>query len=113
MRMPSVGLGDQAMVTVDEFSRLVSGIYAAALTPQSWGLAMRVIQRTFDGSNASGLVMPDGAAWSVDNSTIPPRVAQSYHDYYYRLDHVVAAVEQGPVGAVRTGTELMPLVRRS
>jgi DNA-binding CsgD family transcriptional regulator len=101
------------MVTVEDFSRLVSGIYAAALTPQQWGPAMRVVQHTFDGSNASGLLMSDGSAWSIDNSTLPPRIAQSYEEYYYRLDRVLAALEQGPVGAVRTGTELMPLVRRS
>jgi DNA-binding CsgD family transcriptional regulator len=113
MRMSFAKSGDQAMVTVDEFSRLVSSIYAAAVTPQHWGSAMRVIQRTFDGSNASGLLRSDCAAWSVDNSSLSPRIAQSYHSFYHRLDHALAAVEQGPVGAVRAGTALMPLLRRS
>ena len=51
--------------------------------------------------------------WSIDNSTIPARAAQSYAEYYYQLDYVLQAVERGPVGVVRTGTELMPLVRRA
>jgi hypothetical protein len=34
-------------------------------------------------------------------------------EYYYHLDRVLVAVESGPAGAVRTGSELMPLVRNS
>jgi hypothetical protein len=85
MRMPLAKSGDQAMVTIDEFSRSVSSIYAAAVTPQHWGSAMRMIQRTFDGSNACGLLMSNCGAWSVDDSALSPRVAQSYHSYYYCL----------------------------
>ena len=33
------------MVTVEDFSRLVSGIYAAAVTPQHWRMAVRDIHR--------------------------------------------------------------------
>jgi DNA-binding CsgD family transcriptional regulator len=99
------------MVTVEDFSRLVSGIYDAAVTPQHWEAALREIYRTFDGSGV-GLLMADGAAWSHLNSTLPAEAAKSYAEYYYRLDHVLAAVERGPAGAVRTGTELMPLVRK-
>jgi DNA-binding NarL/FixJ family response regulator len=57
--------------------------------------------------------MTDGADWSLDNSTIPAGAARSYAEYYYRLDRVLGAVERGPAGAVRTGSELMPLVRKS
>ena len=38
-----------AMVTVEDFSRLVSGIYAAAVTPQHWEPAIRDIHRTMGG----------------------------------------------------------------
>ncbi|MCW2686035.1 MAG: hypothetical protein JWR37_925, partial [Mycobacterium sp.] len=34
------------MVTVDEFSRLVSDVYAAAVTPQHWEAAIDGIRRT-------------------------------------------------------------------
>ena len=38
------------MVTVEDFSRLVAGIYAAAVTPQHWEAAIRDIHRTLDGN---------------------------------------------------------------
>ncbi len=41
------------MVTIDEFSRLVSGIYAAAVTPNHRGSALRDIHRTLGGSAGS------------------------------------------------------------
>jgi DNA-binding CsgD family transcriptional regulator len=100
------------MVALEEFSRLVAGIYAAAVTPQHWEAALRDIYRTMAGT-VGGLTLPEGATWSIDNSTIPRAFARSYAEYYNRFDHVVAATQQGPVGTVRTGTELMPLVRKS
>ncbi len=45
------------MVTVEEFSRLVSGVYAAAVTPQHWAVALADISRILD---ASGCGTPDG-----------------------------------------------------
>ena len=98
------------MVTIDEFSRLVSGIYAAAITPQHWEVAIREIHRTLGGTN-SGLFSDRGTS-SVQN-TVPVEAAQSYAEHYHRLDRVLRAVERGPVGAVRAGSELMPLVRKS
>lgn len=98
--------GVVAMVTVDRFSRLVSGIYAAATTPEHWERALREIHRTMGGT-AGGLVMAEGATWSIQSSVLSVEVAQSYAEHYCRLDHVLDAVEKGPVGAVRTGTELI------
>jgi hypothetical protein len=90
------------MVTVDEFSRLVSGIYAAVLTPRHWEHAIREIHRTMGGTGGS-LLIADGAIWSIQSSTIPERARGSYAEHYCRLDHVLASVENGPVGAVRCG----------
>jgi DNA-binding CsgD family transcriptional regulator len=100
------------MVTVEDFSRLVSGIYAAAVAPDQWEAALGEIRRTLDGT-ASGLFMADSTVWSVLDSTLPADAAKSYAEYYHRLDYVLAAVGRGPPGAVRTGAELMPLVRKS
>lgn len=100
------------MVAVEDFSRLVASIYAAPATTQRWQNALREIHRALGGSVA-GLLMTEGSAWSLDNSTLPEAAAQSYAKYYYRLDRVLEAVECGPTGAVRTGSELMPLVRQS
>lgn len=100
------------MVTVEDFSRLVSGIYAAAVTPQHWELAIRDIHRALGGTGGA-LLIAKGSSRSHLTSTLPMEASESYAEYYHRLDHVVGAVEHGLVGAVRTGTELMPLVRKS
>jgi DNA-binding CsgD family transcriptional regulator/PAS domain-containing protein len=100
------------MVTVDEFSRLVAGVYAAAVTPQHWVTATREICRALDGTSG-GLATANGAMWSIQNSALPASAVESYGEYYGRLDRVLDALEKGPVGAVRTGTELIPLVRKS
>ena len=100
------------MVTIDDFSRLVSGIYAAAVTPEHWEVAIREIHRTLGGT-AGSLVMADRAVWSILDSTLPVAAVTSYAEHYCHLDHVLAAVKKGPVGAVRTGTELVAPYRNS
>jgi DNA-binding CsgD family transcriptional regulator/PAS domain-containing protein len=97
---------DVAMVTVDEFSRLVCGIYAAATTPEHWERAIGDIQSTFGGSGGS-LLLGAGTVWSFRNSTLPQAALESYAEHYFRLDYVHSAVEKGPVGAVRTGPEVV------
>jgi DNA-binding CsgD family transcriptional regulator len=94
------------MVTVEDFSRLVSGIYAAAVTPQHWQLAIRDIHRTMGGTGGS-LLLGDGAVWSFQNSTLPVAALKSYAAHYAPLDYALAAVEKGPVGVVRTGPEIV------
>jgi DNA-binding CsgD family transcriptional regulator len=100
------------MVTVEDFSRLVSGIYAAAVTPQHWEGAIRDIHRTLGGTGGA-LTMVDGVVRSIQDSILPAGAAKSYAEHYCRLDFVLAAVENGPVGAVRTGTELISPIRNS
>ena len=95
------------MVTVDEFSRLVSGIYAAAVTPQHWELVTRDLIGTLDCAGG-GLVIADGSSRWLVGAIVPPEAAKSYAEHYSGLDHVLAAVEQGPVGALRAGDELIP-----
>ena len=91
-------------VTVEDFSRLVSGVYAAAVTPQHWEATIREVHRTMGGLGAS-LCMADGAIWSIQNTSMPEHAAKSYSEHFCRIDPVLAAVEKGPVGAVRTGNE--------
>jgi DNA-binding CsgD family transcriptional regulator/PAS domain-containing protein len=90
------------MVTVEGFSRLVAGIYAAAAAPDHWVSAIGDINRALGGTGGS-LISGDRAV----RSTIPREVFESYAKHYYRLDYVLAAVEAGPVGAVRTGPEVV------
>lgn len=89
------------MVPVEDYSRLVSGIYAAAVTPYQWGRALRDVVETLDGTGG-GLVFADGSNRWLE-PVIAPEAAKDYAEHYSRLDHVLAAVEKGPVGAVRCG----------
>lgn len=100
------------MFTVEGFSRLVAGIYAAAIAPQHWESAIRDIQRTI-GGNGGALLTAEQSVWSIQNSILPVGAAAGYAAYYHRLDTPMAAVEKGAVGTVRTGTELVIPIRRS
>ncbi len=94
------------MVTIDDFSRIVSGVYASVLTPEEWDETMTDIGRTL-GSSTAALVVTEGDTRLLKYADMPAAAARSYAQHYARLDHVLAAVETGPVGAVRTGAELM------
>jgi DNA-binding CsgD family transcriptional regulator/PAS domain-containing protein len=94
------------MVTVDEFSRLVSDVYAAAVTPQQWEAAIDGIRRTMGGRHGA-LATGGEPMRSIVAATLPNEAGKRYVEYYHRLDYVLAAVERGPVGAVRTGSEVM------
>jgi DNA-binding CsgD family transcriptional regulator len=96
----------RAMVTVEDFSRLVAGIYAAAVTPQHWEAAIRAVHRALGGMGGT-LVIADGGGWSILDSSMPAAASKSYTEHFYRVDHVLAAVDKGPVGAVRTGSEVI------
>ena len=85
--------------------RLVAGIYESLVTPEHWGLATRDIHHTL-GAAHGALLITDGEGRSVLRLTLPLEAGTSYLEYYQRLDYVLAAVEKGPVGVVRTGSEL-------
>jgi DNA-binding CsgD family transcriptional regulator len=94
------------MVTVEDFSRLVSGVYAAAVTPQDWAPALDEIRRTLGGTIGT-LIESAGGVWSIQATTAPAEVGKAYAEHYCHLDYVLAGVEKGPIGAIRTGTELI------
>lgn len=98
------------MVTVSNFSRLVSAIYAAAVTAERWDATLAELVKAFDGT-AAGLALarpaPGTAEIQVRNIGADPSAKRTYNEYYGRLDHVAAAITHGPVGLVRTGTELI------
>ena len=99
-------MGDPAMVTIEDFSRLVAGIHAAAITSQQWESVIRDVVGTLD-ATGGGLVFADGSSRWLVGAIVPPEAAQSYAEHFSRIDHVLAAVEEGPVGAVRAGGELI------
>lgn len=94
------------MSSVGEFSQLISGIYSAVLDPEQWDSSMAAIARAF-GAHTASLVSFDNDSRIIKHAQMPPAAAQAYAAHYQRLDHVLCAVETGPVGAVRTGAELM------
>jgi hypothetical protein len=95
------------MVTVKDFSALVSAIHAATIRPSEWDVATTNIAQMFDGTTAV-LVVADGDS-RINKSAplLPAEAASSYAEYYCRLDHVLAATEQRQVGVVRTAAELV------
>jgi len=94
------------MRAIDEFSQLISRIYSAALMPDEWDPAMAAIAGAFAAHTAS-LVLSDNVSRTLKHAQMPTCTAQAYAAHYERLDHVLYAVETGPVGVVRTGAELM------
>ncbi|MEB3022400.1 helix-turn-helix transcriptional regulator [[Mycobacterium] crassicus] len=93
------------MTAVDEFSQLMARIYSAVLAPEQWDSCMTAIGHAFD--SGAALVVTDGAARVLNPAAIPADAAATYAAHYSHLDHVLATVEAGPVGAVRCGAELM------
>jgi len=98
------------MIRVDEFSRLVSAIYATAVAPGQWDSVLRGLVRAFDG-RGSGLVTSTTSKRRVDTMLRQvggePTALATYNEYYGRLDFVADVVERAPVGHIHTGTELV------
>ncbi len=94
------------MVAVEEFSRLVAGVYAAAITPQRWSSTVHDLQQTF-GATACSLLEADGAIWAFQDSTIPQAALDAYREHYCHSDYVLAAVHTSAIGVVRTGPEII------
>jgi DNA-binding CsgD family transcriptional regulator len=94
------------VVALDEFSRLVAGIYRAAVSPGQWQGAIRDVQRALDGKGGALLIRSE-SIWSWEDSTLPAPTLDSYTRHYHKLDYAIAAVAHGPAGAVRTGREIL------
>ncbi len=100
------------MVEIDDFSRIVSAIYASAITPENWIVAMADVRRTLDAQSAA-LLLADGTSRSLKSGSLPPEARKTYLDYYRQIDYVLDAVEEGPVGLIRSGQPLIALKARS
>ncbi|GAB2660541.1 LuxR C-terminal-related transcriptional regulator [Prescottella soli] len=90
------------MISLDEFSRLVSAIYATTVAPEQWDSVLRGLVRAFDG-RASGLLTSRRAIRQVG---VEPSM-RTYNEYYGQLDYVAEAVVRAPIGRIHTGTELI------
>ena len=100
------------LVTLDEYSRLVSAIHDAAVTPDHWNAAMTAVRACLGGISAA-LVIAENGSRDIKSANLAPDARQTYLDYYREFDYVLAAVEHGPVGATHTGDALIALNPRS
>lgn len=100
------------MVTLDEFSHVVSAIHAAAVTPEHWVDAMSAVRAAL-GAATGAMLMADGADRSSDRASMPPEALRSYTLYYRRLDYVLDTVEKSPVGMIHDGGSLVDANPRS
>ncbi|KAA0102473.1 LuxR family transcriptional regulator [Mycolicibacterium sp. P1-18] len=99
-------------VTLDEYSRLVSTIHDAAVTPDHWNAAMTAVRASVGGISA-GLIIAENGTRDIKSANLAPDARQAYLDYYRGCDYVLDAVEHGPVGATHTGAALIALNPRS
>jgi DNA-binding CsgD family transcriptional regulator len=94
------------MVTIDEFSRLVSHVYAASISPANWTQALSDISLVLD-AIGSGIITASGGDRAPLCSTIPAEALVTYRAYYREIDYVLDDVEAGPVGLIRGAAEII------
>lgn len=94
------------MVTIDEFSRLVSHVYAASISPANWTQALSDISHVLD-AIGSGIITASGGDRAPLCSTIPAEALVPYRAYYREIDYVLDDVEAGPVGLIRGAAEII------
>lgn len=99
------------MVTLEEFSRVVSGIYDAAVRPEEWEDALHRIRQLVGGVGAMIVSAPESSRAVRFATTLPTEAGTSYQQYYHFLDNELLAVEHGPVGTVRSSGELAAVGR--
>jgi hypothetical protein len=97
------------VVTVEDFSRVVSSIYDSAVQPGHWTATMAELHTMFEATGGVGLVVADGVSRAPQSVTIPTDALSEYADYYRHIDFLLEAVENGPVGQVRSCQELVAL----
>ncbi|TRW82779.1 helix-turn-helix transcriptional regulator [Mycolicibacterium sp. 018/SC-01/001] len=101
------------MVTVEQFSHIVTAVHDAALTPTRWVDALELV-RTAMGATASGLISGGQGYRDVRHCSVPDAPAmQAYEAYFRPLDYVLDAVDASPLGLVHSGQSLVALNPRS
>lgn len=100
------------MVTLAEYSRMVTTIHAAAITPDRWIEAMASVRKAVD-SVACGLIIANGTTRVIKSASLVDEAMVEYQQYYNEVDYVLEAVERSPVGLANDGRELVALNHRS
>ncbi len=97
------------MVTVEDFSRVVSSIYDSAVQPERWTGTMAELHTMFGATGGAALVLADSVSRAPQCVTIPTDALAEYAEYYRHIDYILEAVENGPVGQIRGSRELTAL----
>ncbi|BBZ02438.1 LuxR family transcriptional regulator [Mycolicibacterium chitae] len=100
------------MVTLEEFSRVTTEVYASSLRPENWPTALARIDRAVSATGCA-IFVGAGAGRSLLAATVPPEARDCYQSYYHSMDYVLDAVETGPAGLVHSGRALVPLAADS
>ncbi|HYO04428.1 MAG TPA: helix-turn-helix transcriptional regulator [Mycobacterium sp.] len=100
------------MVTIDEFSRVVSEIYASSLSPENWATALADISRIL-GATGCAMYIGAGTNRSMMSATVPSEVSKSYIEHFHTIDYVIDAVEKSPGGLIHGGQALIALKTHS
>ncbi|GFG68803.1 LuxR family transcriptional regulator [Mycolicibacter senuensis] len=98
-------------MAIDDFSRLVAAVYRAVMSPADWTAVLCELQRTLDAQCA--LVRVDESGRTIQNASLAAEARADYEQHYRRIDYVLAAVEQSPVGVLRSGRSLIALQAKS
>ncbi|MCV7421144.1 helix-turn-helix transcriptional regulator [Mycobacterium yunnanensis] len=95
-------------VTLQDYSRLVSAIHDAAVTPDHWNDAMTAACASMGGISAA-LVIAENGTRAPKSANLAPDAHRTYLEYYCEFDYVLDAVEHGPVGMTHSGDALIAL----
>lgn len=101
-------------IKLEEFSKLLTGIYDAGLGVIPWENVLNELVMAFGGNAAAMLVAkPDLRYMLVANVGANPEAVQSYNDYYGRFDIVANTIQHSSAGTVVCGRQIIsPAERR-
>lgn len=95
------------MIDITRFSNVVACIHSCAGTPDNWSRAMREIAHLMGATGGVAIIDGLGTRRVLTHTCIAADAQLDYCAHYHSLDHVLTAVQTGPVGAVRSGAELI------
>lgn len=97
-------------VTVENFSRLVTQVYAAGLDWNRWPDFLQAVDLLSGGARCAlfGYDMATETPYNVTHTGFAPEFVASYMDYYGKICPWPAALGLVPVGEVRSARGLIP-----
>lgn len=89
-----------------QFSLVVRDVYDAAVSASGWPHVMEAVARTLD-ATAAAIVTERESHRELQCTVLPDEAQTSYRNRYGALDYVLADIESGPTGLVRSGREVI------